>query len=213
MQGDLHHLYTCQFQCNSFRGNRPYTDFGKYDIVQEAERQKCGFSEDGLSSHSWGRERSARATLYFLLRYGGQFENMYDEVEDGLATLLKWHEKAPVTEHELHRNQAISRFKVTATPSSIIPNGPGNCSKRDGSNEVDASIRGQDAAGGNRVWIGPFSDVLRDSSSVLGGWTARGVRRYVQLAARRRACRRRWICRRGMVAGFTSLTWIARLER
>src|SRR5262245_62428865 len=26
MRGDLHHLFTCERRCNSFRGNAPYTD-------------------------------------------------------------------------------------------------------------------------------------------------------------------------------------------
>ncbi|MCE0446644.1 endonuclease [Streptomyces tricolor] len=27
MRGDLHHLFACEPECNSFRGNIPYTDF------------------------------------------------------------------------------------------------------------------------------------------------------------------------------------------
>jgi endonuclease I len=116
MQGDLHHLFTCQFQCNSFRGNRPYKNFGKFSIEQEADRPKCGFSEDGFFEPFMGKGKVARATLYFLVRYPGKFENMYEEVEDGLATLLNWHERTPVTEHERHRNQAIAEIQENRNP-------------------------------------------------------------------------------------------------
>jgi len=117
MQGDLHHLFTCQMQCNSFRGNLPYKDFGKFSIVLEAAtRPKCGFSDDGLFEPFMGKGKVARATLYFLLRYRDQFENMYEGLADGLETLLEWHKKSPVTEHELHRNQAIFGIQGNRNP-------------------------------------------------------------------------------------------------
>ncbi|MDX1964970.1 MAG: endonuclease [Pirellulales bacterium] len=116
MQGDLHHLFTCQSQCNSFRGNRPYNDFGKFSIAQEADRPKCGFSDDGLFEPFMGKGKVARATLYFFVRYRGHFENMYEDVQQGLETLLDWHEGTPVTEHELHRNQAIADIQKNRNP-------------------------------------------------------------------------------------------------
>jgi len=117
MQGDLHHLFTCQNQCNSFRGNRPYKDFGKFAIALEAAtRPKCGHSDDGLFEPFMGKGKVARATLYFLVRYPGQFENMYDDVDGGIETLLDWHERSRVTEHERHRNQAIFGIQGNRNP-------------------------------------------------------------------------------------------------
>jgi endonuclease I len=115
MQGDLHHLYSCESKCNSFRGNRPYNDFGKFSIEQEADRPKCGFSEEGLFEPFMGKGKVARATLYFLLRYAGEFENQYEQ-DDEIATLLEWHEQMAVTEHELHRNLAIADIQQNRNP-------------------------------------------------------------------------------------------------
>ncbi len=117
MQGDLHHLFACQSQCNSFRGNRPYHDFGKFAVAREAaNRPRCGFSDEGLFEPFLGKGKVARATLYFLVRYPGRFEDMYEELEDGVGTLLDWHERSPVTEHERHRNQAIRDVQGNRNP-------------------------------------------------------------------------------------------------
>ena len=46
MRGDLHHLFTCESGCNSFRGNFPYIDFPD---AEEALREACGHREaDGF---------------------------------------------------------------------------------------------------------------------------------------------------------------------
>jgi endonuclease I len=63
-----------------------------------------------------GKGKVARATFYFLVRYAGQFENMYDDVEDAMETLLDWHERSEVTKHELHRNQAIFEIQGNRNP-------------------------------------------------------------------------------------------------
>ncbi len=42
MRGDLHHLFTCESHCNSFRGNTPYFDFGD---DERAVMKDCGRSE------------------------------------------------------------------------------------------------------------------------------------------------------------------------
>jgi endonuclease G, mitochondrial len=39
MRGYLHHLFTCQSRCNSFRGNTPYFDF---DDAEDAVMHDCG---------------------------------------------------------------------------------------------------------------------------------------------------------------------------
>ncbi|MGE3821500.1 MAG: endonuclease [Isosphaeraceae bacterium] len=116
MQGDLHHLFTCQHQCNSFRGNLPYRDFGKFAIGREALRPRCGFTERGFFEPFMGKGKVARATLYFMLRYPGRFDDRYEDVEGGVETLLDWHAQTPVTEHEKHRNQAIFEIQGNRNP-------------------------------------------------------------------------------------------------
>ncbi len=68
MRGDLHHLFTCESKCNSFRGNFKYFDFADFEKVV---REDCGKREE-TGFEPW-REKAtvARATLYFMLRYPG----------------------------------------------------------------------------------------------------------------------------------------------
>lgn len=116
MQGDLHHLYTCEADCNSFRGNRAYRDFGMFD-EREARRKQCGFSESDEFEPFMGKGKVARATLYFILRYPGQFNatgQAYGDAE--IATLLDWHRRNEVAEHEQHRNAAIFEIQGNRNP-------------------------------------------------------------------------------------------------
>ncbi|MBC8112620.1 MAG: trypsin-like peptidase domain-containing protein, partial [Verrucomicrobia bacterium] len=51
MKGDIHHLFACESNCNSFRSNIPYFDFVDYDPqplpdTDEALRQLCGKREN-----------------------------------------------------------------------------------------------------------------------------------------------------------------------
>jgi endonuclease I/V8-like Glu-specific endopeptidase len=116
MQGDLHHLFACQHQCNSFRSNQPYHDFNKFAIGREGLRPRCGFAEDGRFEPFMGKGKVARATLYFLLRYAEQFDDRYEDDPDAIAMLLDWHTRAEVTEHEQHRNQAIFELQGNRNP-------------------------------------------------------------------------------------------------
>ena len=101
MRGDLHHLFSCEPNCNSFRGNTPYFDFPDYG---EALRTDCGKREPGEFEPAHGKGAVARATLYFLLRYPGVIRT-YSERH--LQTLLGWHRADPPGEWEHHRNAAI----------------------------------------------------------------------------------------------------------
>jgi endonuclease I/V8-like Glu-specific endopeptidase len=115
-RGDLHHLFSCESDCNSFRGNKPFKDFGKFDEA-EALRPKCGFAESNRFEPFMGKGKVARAVLYFLVRYPGVLragEKGYDAA--GIRTLVEWHERFGVTEHELHRNQAIFAIQGNRNP-------------------------------------------------------------------------------------------------
>ncbi len=62
MRGDIHHLFACEFGCNSFRGNFPYFDFPD---TQEVVRDACGRlrGRSALSpAPARGRSRGRRCT-------------------------------------------------------------------------------------------------------------------------------------------------------
>jgi endonuclease G, mitochondrial len=121
MRGDLHHLFACESGCNSFRSNTPYQDFSDF---REAIRGKCGKSEGGgfEPESSQGKGAAARATLYFLVRYPGEINATQQELTpDKIPLLLEWHQSNPVTEYELHRNQAIFARQGNRNPFIDFP--------------------------------------------------------------------------------------------
>ncbi len=114
MRGDLHHLFTCESGCNSFRGNTPYFDF---DDAEEAVRDACGRREDDRFEPNAGKGAVARATMYFLLRYPGVIGDVARELHpDRLPILLAWHHADPVGEWERHRNMAIAAVQGNRNP-------------------------------------------------------------------------------------------------
>jgi endonuclease G len=113
MRGDLHHLFTCEWGCNSFRGNIPYFDFADF---READRSECGRRLDDRFEPEAGKGAVARATLYFLLRYPGEFEPGAEPKADRLPILLQWHEDHPVSVYERHRNVAILERQGNRNP-------------------------------------------------------------------------------------------------
>jgi endonuclease I len=125
MRGDLHHLFTCERKCNSFRGNFPYVDFPDY---LEVVRESCGKREDS-GFEPWRQKAPvARASLYFLLRYPGQ--TVYSD--ESLALLLEWHETAPVSDYERHRNAAIFEKQGNRNPLIDHPDWAGRIAFADG---------------------------------------------------------------------------------
>jgi endonuclease G len=109
MRGDMHHLFTCERKCNSFRGNAPYVDYADY---LEVVRESCG-KREAAGFEPWrGKGPVARATLYFLLRYPGL--GIYSE--ETLGLLLEWHGDEPVSDYERHRNAAIFEKQGNRNP-------------------------------------------------------------------------------------------------
>jgi len=114
MRGDLHHLFACEPDCNSFRGNTPYYDFPDY---REVVREACGKRDEGRFEPASGKGPAARATLYFLLRYPGLIDASPQELElERLELLLGWHAADPVGEYERHRNMAIFEMQGNRNP-------------------------------------------------------------------------------------------------
>ncbi|MEC4813029.1 MAG: endonuclease [Scytonema sp. PMC 1069.18] len=118
MKGDLHHLFACEIECNSYRGNSPYTDFPDFE---EAIRNNCGKSAGNKFEPGYGKGAAARATLYFLLRYPTQINNTNKEYKpESIETLIDWHKKYPVSEHEKHRNMAIANSEKQGNRNPLI---------------------------------------------------------------------------------------------
>lgn len=119
MRGDLHHLFACEPDCNSFRGNIPYFDFRDFG---EAIRSDCGKKEGNRFEPGAGKGIVARATLYFLLRYPGEIQaNAQELPADRLKVLLDWHRIFPPGEYERHRNQAIFEAQGNRNPLIDFP--------------------------------------------------------------------------------------------
>lgn len=114
MRGDMHHLFACESGCNSSRGNQPFIDFADYNPDGlEGIRQACGKGEGNRFEPEAGKGPVTRATLYFLLRYPQVIDRYKPE---DLEMLLAWHERYPVSEYELHRNQCIYRVQGNRNP-------------------------------------------------------------------------------------------------
>ncbi|MEQ8787579.1 MAG: endonuclease [Pirellulaceae bacterium] len=121
MKADLHHLFTCEPDCNSFRSNIPYFQFPP---VEEIVRPKCGRREtdERRFEPAEGKGPVARATLYFLLRYLGLVGDEAREMQaERIPTLLKWHNDEPVTLYERHRNAAIHAVQGNRNPLIDFP--------------------------------------------------------------------------------------------
>lgn len=114
MRGDLHHLFTCEMRCNSFRGNGPYISFAD---PLEAVMDQCGRREGRDFEPLRGRGAVARAVFYFLLRYPGQVGDKPGEMPlDRVPTLLAWHREDPADLYERHRNAAIHARQGNRNP-------------------------------------------------------------------------------------------------
>lgn len=119
MRGDLHHLFTCETGCTSFRGNIPYFDFADFE---EVVRSACGKRETGKFEPEAGKGAVARATLYFLLRYPGEINRSAREyTPDRIVVLLAWHQAFAVTAYERHRNAAIFEKQGNRNPLIDFP--------------------------------------------------------------------------------------------
>ena len=114
MKADMHHLFTCESGCNSFRSNIPYFNF---DPEEEVVRSECGRREGDRFEPEASHGAVARATLYFLLRYPGLVGNVNSELQpERLEVLLTWNEDDPPTEYEFHRNAEIARVQGNRNP-------------------------------------------------------------------------------------------------
>ncbi|MDM5214961.1 endonuclease [Peribacillus sp. NJ4] len=126
MRGDMHHLFYCEKDCNSFRGNKQYRDFPEYNpeaIRVNKEIEECGMGKSNSNEFEpeYGKGMVARASLYFLLRYPDKI-SIEHERETDIPLLLKWHtEFPPDSKYEKHRNQAIFELQGNRNPFIDFP--------------------------------------------------------------------------------------------
>lgn len=114
MKADIHHLFTCEPGCNSFRSNIPYWSFSPED---EVERDDCGRREGNKFEPEQGRGAVARATMYFLLRYPGEVGDRRSELtKSRINVLLKWHNEEGISDYELHRNWLTEKAQGNRNP-------------------------------------------------------------------------------------------------
>lgn len=137
-KSDLHHLFTCESGCNSFRSNIPYSEFspeeeaallGKeisaveaiLDPTLEAARPQCGLRDGRRFEPSAGKGIVARATLYFLLRYPGVVGDIKsgkkkELTKSNMSILLDWAQAEEPSDYERHRNAEIAKVQGNRNP-------------------------------------------------------------------------------------------------
>ena len=127
MRADLHHLFTCEPSCNSFRSNIPYFDFEPLlsespESDHEIVRRECGQRNGDKFEPEMSHGAVARATLYFLLRYRKEIGDDAREMQkDRLSTLIDWHLADRPNRFEKHRNQAIFEIQGNRNPLIDYP--------------------------------------------------------------------------------------------
>lgn len=118
MRGDLHHLFTCESDCNSFRGNNPYYDFPE---IENVIRKDCGILQDNKFEPEINKGVVARAVLYFLTRYPQVIDHAMGYTAAHIPMLLKWNADEKVTLYESHRNQTIFKMQGNRNPFIDFP--------------------------------------------------------------------------------------------
>jgi endonuclease I len=122
MRGDIHHLFTCEMKCNSFRSNNPYFDFPDYGSnYAELIRDECGKLEQNRFEPEINKGVVARAVLYFLVRYPGKINAGMGYSLSDIPMLLKWHKDNKITLYEYHRNQIIYKAQGNRNPFIDFP--------------------------------------------------------------------------------------------
>lgn len=118
MESDLHHLFTCEQQCNARRASSPYVDIAGFPA--EGDSEQCGESTGPRFEPRHRKGAAARATLYFLVRYPGHISRQ-DYTVDEVAVLADWSAAEPPDEWERHRNAEIARIQGVRNPFIDFP--------------------------------------------------------------------------------------------
>lgn len=122
MRGDLHHLFTCNVTCNSFRSNHRYFDFADYEVsVADTVKGECGKQDKGRFEPERNKGVAARAVLYFLLRYPMAVSASHQFKPEEIQSLIAWHKKQPPSQYEFHRNAEIFKLQGNRNPFIDFP--------------------------------------------------------------------------------------------
>jgi endonuclease I len=131
---DLHHLFACDANVNSSRGNKFYDRSwaGDGNLANPAHVEAVGSSTDRDSWQPPNDQRGnlARALLYMEVRYAGDVAGELDlELTDDLSlvtstnrhmgrltTLLCWHLLDPVDDRERQRNEGVFLLQTNRNP-------------------------------------------------------------------------------------------------
>jgi deoxyribonuclease-1 len=121
MRGDLHHLFTAEPHCNSYRSNFAHGQFDNGETIV-SKREGCGMlflgSEESFEPHG-SKGPVARAILYFLVRYPRVIKESFFNKEN-LAEMVTW-AKEPLTLWEKHRNAEIYAAQGNRNPFIDFP--------------------------------------------------------------------------------------------
>ncbi|MDC0667157.1 endonuclease [Nannocystis radixulma] len=118
MVSDLHHLFTCEQQCNARRASSPYAEFAGFPA--HGDDEQCGESIGLRFEPRHRKAAAARATLYFLVRYPGRVSRELYASEQ-LARLADWSAADPPGEWERHRNAEIAHIQGVRNPFIDFP--------------------------------------------------------------------------------------------
>jgi len=124
---DIHHIFACDANVNSARGNRPF-DECTGDCRSHVESPDAHFSDRTWEPPDHQKGDVARALFYMDIRYEGDLEGEPDLrlVEWGVTTgcncigrlsvLRRWHEMDPVDERERLRNERAFSIQHNRNP-------------------------------------------------------------------------------------------------
>lgn len=115
---DMHHLFACDANVNSSRGNKYFDDGG---TGYHPEAPECRYDTDSWEVRDEEKGDLARSMFYIDVRYSGDAYGELDlELTDDvaliqsgsrymgrLATLIEWHVRDPVDDKERTRNDYI----------------------------------------------------------------------------------------------------------
>lgn len=140
MKGDMHHLFTADMKCNSFRSNYVFIDLsanlplrnhremsgcGRI-LIQTASRAAAGSPAvpdstmffEPMSDAS--KAAVSRAFLYFLVRYRGAISR-HHVPEPALDVICRWAANGEVVLWEKHRNAELHEIQGNRNPFIDMP--------------------------------------------------------------------------------------------
>ena len=124
---DLHHIFACDANVNSARGNKMFDDCDG-DCRTHVEAPEAFYAGDSWEPPDEDKGDVARALLYLDVRYEGDIDGepnlkLVDAgVEPGcdcmgrLKTLLEWHEEDPPDARERYRQEVAFKLQGNRNP-------------------------------------------------------------------------------------------------